>query len=555
MTTDGTTAERHVRFPREFARRYVEAGIWQPRTIAGQFHAVALAHPDRPAIVSEGSTMTFAELDEVTDRRAAGLHELGLPAGGAVLLQVGNSVATVIAWYALLKAGLIPVCTLTHHRRHELSEIARQTRPVAHLVDAGYESADLVALAGELADSAGDGRVVLVSGAAAESHGGLSFDQVGEGIDGAAARATVEEVQSGLTEQSVAVFQLSGGTTGIPKVIPCLQAAYWSYASEFAKAMRWSAADRVGYFGPVVHNAGTIIGLFGPHSVGAAAILGAPSYASMLHLVTTQAPTCLPLAPFAYDAVFDEHFYAGGSLKQVLFWGRQVPRAHFEALRDHGIWAGQVFGMSEGLCMTTPVDYPFDARLSGVGVPISALDEVRIVEPGTEVEVADGEVGEMIARGPYTIRGYFDAADHNAKAFTEDGFYRSGDLMRRMIVAGLPCYSVEGRIKDVIDRGGEKISTEEVEHLLVGHEEISEAALVPMPDARLGERACAFVVGTGAGRVELADVQAHFAALGVAKYKWPERLEWLKELPRVSDLGKIDRKKLRVWASGLTPQR
>jgi non-ribosomal peptide synthetase component E (peptide arylation enzyme) len=534
MGAPSTAGGQYVCYPEEFARRYVDGGIWQHQTIADHFHSSALKYPDRAAIVGGGVTMTFAELDAITDRRAAGLHELGLPIGGAVLLQVGNSVATVVAWYSLLKAGLIPVCTLTHHRQHEMNEIARQTQPVAHLVDADSPGFDLVTFATELADSADDGRLVIASGTSSPRQGAVTFDQIGETLDGPSARKTVDAIQSALEGQSIAIFQLSGGTTGIPKVIPCLQYAYWSYASEFAKSVGWTFEDRVAYFGPIVHNAGTIIGLHGPHSVGATAILGVATYDAMLRMVSHDAPTCLPLAPFTYDVVFDERLYADGSLKQVLFWGRQVPRLHFEALNEHGIWAGQVFGMGEGLCMTTPVDYPFEARLAGVGVPISALDEVRLVEPGTENDVDDGQVGELIARGPYTIRGYFGASEHNVTAFTADGFYRSGDLMKRQIVDGVPCYSVEGRIKDMINRGGEKISTEEVEHLLVKHVEIAEAALIAMPDDRLGERACAFVVGTGANNADLGDIQVHFEALGVAKYKWPERLEWLDEMPRVS---------------------
>jgi len=556
MVMSTASTDQYVRYPQQVAQQYLDSGVWQRQTIAQHFHASALQHPDRPAIVSGGVTMTFAELDAVTDRRAAGLHQLGLPVGGAVLMQVSNSVATVIAWYSLLKAGLIPVCTLTHHRRHEITEIARQTMPVAHLVDAENPGFDLVAFAANLATDAEDGRVVLVTGAAGDpGHGATAFHHIGEMLDETIARKIVDDIQSGLDGQSIAVFQLSGGTTGIPKVIPCLQYAYWSYASEFARAVEWTCEDRVAYFGPIVHNAGTIIGLHGPHSVGATAILGVPNYDAMLHMVGNDAPTCLPLAPFAYDAVFDDRFYAAGSLTKVLFWGRQVPREHLEALRDRGIWGGQVFGMGEGLCMTTPVHYSFEARLAGVGVPISAADEVRLVEPGTDDEVTDGDVGELTARGPYTIRGYFNAPEHNATAFTTHSYYRSGDLMKRQIVDGVACYSVEGRIKDMINRGGEKISTEEVEHLLVHHVAIAEAALVAMPDKRLKERACAFVVGTGVGRVGLDDVQRHFEALGVAKYKWPERLEWLDEMPRVSALGKIDRKKLRAWAEEMRPQR
>jgi 2,3-dihydroxybenzoate-AMP ligase len=150
--------------------------------------------------------------------------------------------------------------------------------------------------------------------------------------------------------------------------------------------------------------------------------------------------------------------------------------------------------MSEGLFLFTPLDARSDLRAETVGVPISPLDEVRVLRPGTEVEVAEGETGELAARGPYTIRGYLAAPDRDREVFTAEGFYRSGDLVRVRRYQGTLSYSIEGRIKDLIDRGGEKINAEEVELLVAGHPAVAEMALVNMPDPRLGERGCAYVV-------------------------------------------------------------
>lgn len=140
-------SEKIVLYPAEEQARYVREGLWESPTIAEHLHLMAREHGDRDALVCGDARLTFAELDRVTDRRAAGLHRLGLEPGGAVLLQVHNTVNTVIAWYALLKAGLVPVCTLPLHRGHEIGEIARQTRPVAHLVAARDPRFDLVGFA------------------------------------------------------------------------------------------------------------------------------------------------------------------------------------------------------------------------------------------------------------------------------------------------------------------------------------------------------------------------------------------------------------------------
>jgi 2,3-dihydroxybenzoate-AMP ligase len=169
-----------------------------------------------------------------------------------------------------------------------------------------------------------------------------------------------------------------------------------------------------------------------------------------------------------------------------------------------------------------------------------------VLRPGTEAEVAEGETGELAARGPYTIRGYLAAPDRDRAAFTTEGFYRSGDLVRARRYSGILSYSIEGRIKDLIDRGGEKINAEEVELLVAGHPAVAEIALVGMPDPRLGERGCAYVVPQDPQKPPtLAGICAYLEAAGMAKYKWPERLELIGTLPRTS-IGKISKADLRA---------
>lgn len=181
--------------------------------------------------------------------------------------------------------------------------------------------------------------------------------------------------------------------------------------------------------------------------------------------------------------------------------------------------------MSEGLFLFTPLDASADLRAETVGAPISPLDEVRVFRPGTEGEGAEGETGELAARGPYTIRGYLDAPDRDREAFTAEGFYRSGDLVRARRYQGALSYSIEGRVKNLIDRGGEKINAEEVELLVAGHPAVAEMAPVGMPDPRLGERGCAYVVvrdpqnpPTGPSRTEV--VSRGLSSEGPAAKPW-----------------------------------
>ncbi|SDE67180.1 (2,3-dihydroxybenzoyl)adenylate synthase [Pseudonocardia oroxyli] len=501
-----------VEYPADAVARY--RAVWGSRSIPAEFRAVAARHPDRDAVVALDGRLTYAELDARSDRVAAGLLALGLEPGGPVLFQVTNRLEAVVAWYAVLKAGLVPVATLAAHRGHEIGEISRRVGAVAHLVEPGL-TFDLVAFAREQAV----GRL-LVLGELPEADPG-----------------PLPEADPG----AVGVYQLSGGTTGVPKVIPRRHAEYWYNAAEYARSWGWTADTRVAHLIPIIHNAGVVCAVHAPHSVGACLVLGTPDLDESLPLLAREAATHVLLGHGHYRALDHPEFDAAAkTLTQVILSGAKVPPRLFDALESRGIWSGQLFGMGEGLFLTTRPGAPRAARLETVGTPLSRWDEVRILEPGSE-EPADG-VGELCCRGPYTLPGYYDAPEHNARAFTGDGFYRTGDLAAWREIDGERFVSIEGRIKDLINRGGEKINAEEVELLLLRHPRVTAVAVVAMPDPRLGERTCAYVVVDGA-ELTLDEVQRHFAALDVAKFKWPERIEHLPEIPRTL-VGKTDKKAL-----------
>ena len=197
------------------------------------------------------------------------------------------------------------------------------------------------------------------------------------------------------------------------------------------------------------------------------------------------------------------------------------------------------FGMAEGMLMFVRLDDPEDVRMETVGRPVSPDDEVRLVDDDDK-EVVSGEVGELLARGPYTLRGYFGVPEYNARAFSSDGFYRSGDLMRRHPSGN---YMVEGRKKDLINRGGEKISAEEIENLILAHPAVQNVACVPMPDALLGERMCACVILRRGHALTLNDLVSFLLKEEIAKHKLPERLEILDDFP-LSPFGKVSKKDL-----------
>src|SRR5207249_7507479 len=192
------------------------------------------------------------------------------------------------------------------------------------------------------------------------------------------------------------------------------------------------------------------------------------------------------------------------------------------------------FGMSEGTLFFVRRGDPEEVRMETVGARIWPDDEVRLTDEEGR-EVPEGEVGELCVRGPYTLAGYYRAPEYNARQFTPDGFYRSGDLMRRHPSGA---YIVEGRIKDLVNRGAEKISAEEVENLVLTHPAVRNVACIPLPDPVLGERMCACVIVHDGASLTLAELTDHLLELGMAKFKLPERLELMEDFP-LSPFGKV----------------
>lgn len=529
----------------ELAAAYRRTGLWGTATIGTELSATAARWPRADAVVAAEGRLDYAGLDAWTDRVAAGLLDLGLVPGERVVLQVTNRLESVVAWYSLLKAGLVPVATLASHRGHEIGQISRHAQAAAHLVERGLPGFDLVTFAREQAAGHPSLRHVLTIGGDLDvpAPGTTVLETLGASLAPDVAGARVAGVQAGIDADDLAVLQLSGGTTGVPKLIPRRHAEYWYNARAYAERLELGPASRVAHLIPVIHNAGITCAVHAAHSVGACLVLGTPDALASAELLGRERADTAVIGHGHFQALADPDFLAQAtSLRWLLLSGTKVPDDLFAGLERRGVWAGQLFGMAEGLLCVSRHDDPREARLRSVGTAVSALDEIRILVPGTEDAVPEGAVGELCCRGPYTIPGYYDAAEQNLVAFTSDGFYRTGDLARWQEYDGEQHLLIEGRIKDVINRGGEKINAEEVELLLLRHPVVQQAAVVAMPDVRLGERSCAYVVTSGP--IELADVQAHFAELGVAKFKWPERLEVVDELPRTK-VGKIDKNSLR----------
>ncbi len=519
-------ADGTVPWPDEFAQRYVAAGYWRGRSLGALLGA---APPGAVALVDGDTTFTYAELLARADATAAGLAGLGMVPGDRIVVQLPNGWEFVVLTLACLRPGIVPVMALPAHRRVELAYLAEHAEAVAIAVPGVLRGFD------HQATAAGLGLPhVLVAGDPAPGHVDLrALAEPGPTWDGPSPGS-----------RDVAVFLLSGGTTGLPKLIARTHDDYAYNAVASAAVCGVDASTVYLVSLPAGHNFPLACpGILGTLLAGGRVVMMAsPEPGRAFATIAAQGVTHTAVVP-AVAGRWLEHAAAAGPprpLRVLQVGGARLADELARKVRPVlGAMLQQVFGMAEGLLNYTRLDDPDDVVCTTQGRPLSPGDEVRLVDE-SDVDVPDGEPGSLLTRGPYTPRGYYRAAEQNARAFTADGWYRSGDICRRTPEGNLV---VEGRDKDMINRGGEKISAEEVENLVYRLPGVSQVAAVAMPDPVLGEKVCVYVVPRPGATVTLEEVRASMS--DVARFKLPERLEIVAELA-TTNVGKIDKKVLRA---------
>lgn len=524
-----------TRWPDAFAERYRQAGYWLGKPLSQMLAVQVETQPEAIAVVCGERELSYAELDALSTNLAQRLANHGLGQGDRALVQLGNQAELYIVFFALLKAGIAPVNALFSHSRLELRAYAEQIRPdllIASRLHPLFRNDDL--FLAELQQLAGIDTALLHA-------------------DGQAARSLAAWMQPVAAEREfaptpadeVAFFQLSGGSTGTPKLIPRTHDDYYYSVRRSVELCGFDRDTRYLCALPAAHNFPlSSPGALGVFVAGGRVVLAAdPGPASCFALIAAQQVNVAALVPPALSLWLQAapgHEAELASLQLLQVGGARLPEAQARRIPAVlGCRLQQVFGMAEGLVNYTRLDDDDEHVYLTQGRPMSPDDEVKVVDRDGR-PVAPGQVGALLTRGPYTIRGYFQSPEHNAQAFDAEGFYRSGDLVQLRADGYLV---VVGRIKDQINRGGEKIAAEEVENLLMAHPAVTHAALVSMPDEAMGEKSCAFIVSRDPTLKGVA-LRKYLRSLGLADYKLPDRIEQVAALPMTA-VGKVDKSRLR----------
>jgi 2,3-dihydroxybenzoate-AMP ligase len=533
--------EGMVPFPRDFARRYRERGYWADRSLAEEYRVVLDRFSEGIAIIDGARSYTYAEVGRLSDNLALNLLRIGLQPLDRVVIQLPNVAEFVVLYLALQKIGAIPIAALTSHRYAEISQFVSLSGAAACVIPESGGSFDYVEMVRRIKRESPMLQHCIVLGRPGEGLPSLS-----EMITTPACLPVTELSRIAIDPENPAIFQLSGGTTGIPKLIPRTHNDY-AYNSKIAAEICDVRTDSVLLVVlPAAHNLPLACpGIQGFMFHGGKVVLSDSTKPnSMCALIEKHKVTHLKVVPSLLIRLLNDPAISQYDLSslRIIQSGGQRLQPEVRRLSKKlipGAFVQENFGMSEGLLMFVRLGDPPDVCLETVGRPVSPDDEVKLLDEEDKV-VPFGNVGELCCRGPYTLRGYFGVPEYNARAFTSDGFYRSGDLMRQHVSGN---YIVEGRKKDLINRGGEKISAEEIENLILSHPAIKNVACIPVPDFSMGERMCACVLLRDGATVSFDELKQFLLAKEIAKFKLPERLEVLRDFP-LSTFGKVSKKAL-----------
>ncbi|MER7007267.1 AMP-binding protein [Dactylosporangium sp. NPDC000555] len=533
-----------VPWPDDAVARYVAKGYWAGRSL-GEHLASADVDPDEICLVDGDVRLSRRDLMSRADGAAVRLRELGLAPDDRVVVQLPNCWELVVLMTACLRLGAIPVMALPAHRRREISTVARHAQATMLAVPDVSRDFDLQAMAHEVAAETPTVRHVLVLGDTRP--GGVDLRALCEPAhDPVVAGKELDAIAP--DARAIALFFLSGGTTGMPKLIPRTHNDFAYMATQAARicgvgpGSTYLAALPLGHGFPLSGP-----GVFGTLIAGGRVVIAAsPAPERALPLIECERVTITSLVPAAIGRWIEYHETNPGtdlsSLRLLQSGGARLPDQ--VAVRITPVLRctlQQVYGMSEGLlCLTRPDD-PEEVIRHTQGRPVCPDDELRLVDDQGR-PVGPDEPGILLTRGPYTPRGYYRAEELNRRAFVDDGWYRTGDIV---CIRRDGNVVIEGRDKDVINRGGEKIPAEEVEHAAYLSGGVRLAAAVAMPDPELGERICLYAVPHAGHTVTLDGVRAAMSAAGVAGFKLPERLVIVEHLP-FTNVGKVDKNALRA---------
>jgi len=532
-----------VEYEKEDRELYNKKRWWLGMTWGDMFDKATDIYPDKIGLVDGVGRWKYSQLREKVDRLAISFMKLGIKPRDWVLLQFPNWHEYIISFFAMQKIGALTVLLIPRHNQSEINHLCALTKPVAWIIPNQYGKIDYQPIIDDVLKENHQLRHVIH---VRTEKGGLypTLDELVEGAE------LTEENLRILDERrpdpdEVSHIMPTGGTTGLPKASVRTHNCYICNIEYHSRAWELSSNDTLMVITPVGHSMAMHWG------IGAAflnfsklVLLDSVQPEDICTSIQEEKVTAIPSVPALITRLVTMEGlekYDVSSLRTISLGGApstpELIRTVHEKLKCTVV---NGFGSSEGTNTATRPGDSIDIICNSVGRKVCPYDTIKIIDEAGR-EVPPGIEGELVSKGPGIFTGYFKSTEENSQIFTPDGFFKTGDKARKDRLGNI---TITGRIKDIINRGGEKISALDIENLLSAHPDIQETAVVGMPDQVLGERICAYVVLKEGSSPSFEDIIAFLKGRGASVQQLPERMEFVRELP-VTKVGKVDKKALR----------
>lgn len=540
--------EGAIPYPPELIAEYRRQGWWYDESYVDLFRRAVRVDPEREGLVDDQRRLRWREFEEEVARLTSALRSRGVGKHDRILLQLPTRAEYPIAFHAAQHLGAVPVVAIPRMGLSELRPLLELTEPSAWVFARRDGSRDLGELAGALRhEGLMPPLAIAVAEPGDEPEGTLPLAGLLAAEDPVRSLETLRSLPAPDPNDVAAIF-LTGGATGRSKAVPRTHNSF--IGNQRVLHRLGSSQDVPLICTPVGHgmaNQGALGGwiIHGSRLV----MVASPRAERLLEVATRERVTAMSLVPTQLADLLDLprlDRYDLGSVRRVIasggFLNADLARRAREFCERRGIWfGGSAYGCTEGPAIGHAPDETPDQILHTLGRPAFPGHEWRVLDPLDE-ELPAGEVGQLAVRGPSVFTGYYRAPEDNRDIFTASGLYKTGDLG---FIDADGFVHLTGRLKDVIQRGGEAVVPTEVEELVLTHPAVARVAVVAMPDRRLGERACAYVVLRPGTELTLEALVAHLRAQGAGPLQLPERLEQIDEIPE-TPAAKIDRVRLRA---------
>jgi len=513
------------------AERYNKFRWWAGLTFGDLLDRAADIHPEKEAFVDGKTRLTYGEARERTDKLALGLMDLGIQPQDRVLVQLPNWNEFVFAYFALQKIGAITVLLIDRYRQFEINRLIGLTGATSWIVASRYKNTDYLPIIRDvLKENRKLKNVITVRGEGSQK----PFKSLERMIE--KARLT-ERNLTRLAERrpdpmQVAHMGPTGGTTGAPKIVPRTHNSLITGSEYCSKSWEQSIEDINLLAGPIGHDLTFSKGFMGTViTMGKAVFLDSTENKDICETIEREKVTSIIWVPTLAQRLLqyeDLHKYDLSSLKKMhSAGGASHPDLVKEVIERLKMKFYNGYGGTEGMTTITRPRDDLAVICSTVGRPTCPGDTYKVIDKDAK-DLPVGAKGELVLKGPGVFTGYYNNPEENKKVFTKEGFFKTGDLAR---INEKGYITITGRIKEMINRGGESISATEIERLITRHPQVAAVAVIPMPDPLMGERVCAYIQPKAGARLTFEGIISFLRGQKASVLQLPERIEFIDAMP------------------------